>query len=54
MPVVDSVSELTPEKALIAGLRAEIAGLEARLFRHMWVMAIGIVGATFTLLKLFP
>ena len=37
-----------------AGLRAEIAGLEARLFRHLWVMAAGIVGATFTLLKLFP
>ncbi len=38
----------------IAGVRTEIASLEARLFRHLWVMAIGIVGATFTLLKLFP
>lgn len=38
----------------IAGVRAEIANLEARLFRHLWVMAAGIVGATFTLLKLFP
>ena len=38
----------------IAGVRTEIAQLEARLFRHLWVMAIGIVGATFTLLKLFP
>ena len=38
----------------IAGVRTEIASLEARLFRHLWVMAVGIVGATFTLLKLFP
>ena len=38
----------------IAGVRTELANLEARLFRHMRVMAIGIVGATFTLLKLFP
>ena len=38
----------------MAGVRTELANLEARLFRHMWVMAIGIVGATFTLLKLFP
>ena len=38
----------------IANLRTEVAGLEARLFRHLWVMAAGIVGATFTLLKLFP
>ena len=40
--------------AKIAGVRTEIAHLEARLFRHLWVMAAGIVGATFTLLKLFP
>ena len=38
----------------IAGVRAEVASLEARLFRHLWVLAAGIVGATFTLLKLFP
>ena len=38
----------------IAGVRTEIANLETRLFRHLWVMAVGIVGATFTLLKLFP
>ena len=41
-------------RAEIAGVRTEMANIEARLFRHMWVMAIGIVGATFTLLKLFP
>ena len=41
-------------RAEIAGVRTEVANLEARLFRHLWVMAAGIVGATFTLLKLFP
>jgi hypothetical protein len=45
---------ITGLHAKIAGVRTEIAHLEARLFRHLWVMAIGIVGATFTLLKLFP
>ena len=38
----------------IAGVRTEVANLEARLFRHLWMMAAGIVGATFTLLRLFP
>ena len=38
----------------IAGVRSDVASLEARLFRHLWVMAAGIVGATFSLLKLFP
>lgn len=41
-------------QAEIAALQAEIAGFEVRLRRHLWVMAAGIVGATFTLLKLFP
>ena len=41
-------------RAEIADVRTEIASLEARLFRHLWVMAAGIVGATFTLLRLFP
>ena len=45
---------ITGLHAKIAGVRTEIANLEARLFRHLWVMAAGIVGATFTLLKLFP
>ena len=41
-------------QAEIAELQAEIASFEARLIRHLWVMAAGIVGATFTLLKLLP
>ena len=44
----------TDLQSQIAGVRTEIANLEGRLFRHLWVMAAGIVGATFTLLKLFP
>ena len=47
-------AEIASVDGRVAGLRAEIANLEARLFRHLWVMAAGIVGATFTLLKLFP
>lgn len=47
-------AEIAGVDTKIAGLRTEVAGLEARLFRHLWVMAAGIVGATFTLLKLFP
>ena len=33
-------------------LKADIAGLEARLYRQLWVMAAGIVGLTVTLVKL--
>ena len=47
-------AEIAGVETKIAGVRTEIANLEARLFRHLWVMAAGIVGATFTLLKLFP
>ena len=47
-------AEISGVDTRLAGLRAEVANLEARLFRHLWVMAAGIVGATFTLLKLFP
>ena len=35
-----------------AELKAEIGGLEARLYRHLWMMAAGIVGLTVTLVKL--
>ena len=47
-------AEIAGVDTKIAGLRIEVAGLEARLFRYLWVMAAGIIGATFTLLKLFP
>ncbi len=38
--------------AEIAGVRSEIAALEARLYRHLWIMAVGIVGLTVALVKL--
>ena len=47
-------AEIAGVNARIAGVRTEMASIEARLFRHLWVMAASIVGATFTLLKLFP
>ena len=36
----------------IAVLKEGIAALEVRLYRHLWVMAAGIVGLTVTLGKL--
>ena len=35
-----------------ADLKDDIAGLETRLYRHLWVMAVGIVGLIVTLMKL--
>lgn len=36
-------------KADISGLRAEMADRFSVLYRHLWVMAIGIVGFTASL-----
>ena len=41
-------------KAEIAELRAEIANEFKGLYRHLWVMAAGIVGVTVALVKLIP
>ena len=48
-------------KADIAELRAEIQAVEMRvaerfeaLYKQLWVMAVGIVGLTVTLVKLIP
>ena len=38
--------------AIRADIAAEIAALEARLYRHLWVMAAGIVGLTVAMVKL--
>ena len=38
----------------IAEIRAEIAGEFKGLYRHLWVMAAGIVGVTVALVKLIP
>lgn len=47
------IAEVKAElKEDIAGVRTEIAGLEARLYRQLWIMAAGIVGLTVALMKL--
>ena len=33
-------------------IKADIGGLEARLYRQLWLMAVGIVGLTVALVKL--
>ena len=40
-------------KADRAANQANLAGLEARLYRHLWIMAASIVGLTVTLIKVF-
>ena len=49
-------TEIAQVRTEIAQVRAElkagISGLEARLHRHLWMMAAGIVGLTVTLVKL--
>ena len=40
-------------KADRAASQANLAGLEARLYRHLWIMAASIVGLTVTLVKVF-
>lgn len=40
--------------AAVAELRAEMAGEFKGLYRHLWVMAAGIVGVTVALVKLIP
>ena len=39
-------------KTDIGLVRAEIGGMEGRLYRQLWLMAVGIVGLTVALVKL--
>ncbi len=50
--VGDAMGENVATKADIAAVRSDIAALEARLYRHLWIMAVGIVGLTVALVKL--
>ena len=43
-------AELKADRAVA---QANLAGLEARLYRHLWIMAASIVGLTVTLIKVF-
>ncbi len=55
--VGDAMGENVATKADLAALRSDlqsdIAALEARLYRHLWIMAIGIVSLTVALVKVF-
>ncbi len=37
-----------------AEVKADIAEFKAEIYRHLWLMAAGIVGLTVTLVKLIP
>ena len=55
--VGDAMGENVATKADLAALRSDlqsdIAALEVRLYRHLWIMAIGIVSLTVALVKVF-
>ena len=47
------IAELRAEfKTDLAGVKTGLGGLEARLYRQLWMMAAGIVGLTVALVKL--
>lgn len=51
--VQTEIAQVRTEIAQVrAELKADISGLEARLHRHLWMMAACIVGLTVTLVKL--
>ena len=50
--VGDAIGSNVATKADLAEVKAELAEMEARLHRHLWVMAAGIVGLTVALVKL--
>ena len=53
--VVNAIGEAMGENvATKEHVSAEIVALEARLYRHLWLMAAGIVGVTVALVKLIP
>lgn len=38
----------------LAEIRRDMAEFKADLFRHLWIMAAGIVGLTVTLIRILP
>ena len=53
--VVSMIGEAMGENAATKEhVSAEIAALESRLYHHLWLMTVGIVGVTVTLVKLIP
>lgn len=51
---VATKSDLVALKGEIAGVRADVAEFKAEIYRHLWLMAAGIVGLTVTMVKLIP
>ena len=51
-------TDIAEFKAEIAGFKADIktdfGDFKAEIYRHLWLMAVGIVGLTVTLVKLIP
>lgn len=52
--VGDAIGGNVATKTDIAELKADLSELKADLYRHLWLMAAGIVGLTVTLVKLIP
>ena len=49
------IAEVKAElKGDVAALKTDIAEFKAEIYRHLWLMAAGIVGLTVTLVKLIP
>ena len=49
-----AMGESVATKADLQALELWISGKFETLYKHLWVMAVGIVGATVTLVKLIP
>lgn len=47
------MSQLATKQDL-AALKTDLSEFKAELFRHLWIMAAGIVGLTVTLIKILP
>ena len=47
-------TDIAAVRTEMAALRADTSAQVAALYKHLWVMAAGIVGLTVTLVKLIP
>ena len=52
--VGDAIGGDVATKRDIDQLKTDIAEFKAEIYRHLWLMAAGIVGLTVTLVKLIP
>ena len=47
-------ADIAAVRTEMAALRADTSAQFAALYKHLWLMAVGIVGLTVTLVKLIP